>query len=188
MMCGKTFLPRTLKAALALLLLGSAGCATQRVPFLHRYRAPKGLDRAELKKLQFYVSNDLVLRREVDTSDDLVTQDHVFRSIDGRRVEEVHLPKGTPGLVVRAEASRLFVSFEKKGELVFEVLPGIVGKSTAYHFPFRNRKKVLYRGKIYRVIQGGLDDRLPSSLLVDARWESRFEDRRRVIAGRSLDQ
>ncbi len=71
---------------------------------------------------------------------------------------------------------------------MFEVLPGVVGKSTAYHFPYRNRRKVSYRGKLYRVVRGGLDDQRPPSLLVDARWESRFEDRRRVIAGRSLDR
>jgi hypothetical protein len=169
-----------------LLLLGliSSGCAAQRIAFLHDYRAPGRLTAKQLEGLQFFVSGDIVLRREVDTSQHQVS-DRVYRYVDGKLVDEIRLPAGTPGMVTKVEDGRLHVSFEEEGALPFEYLPAMEGAAPeGYRFPFKNGRTVKYRGAFYQVIAGGLGQKYETYLLIEADWGSRFEDQRRVLPGR----
>ena len=176
-----------LPVLLALATTAAAGCGSQRVAFLHSFREPGRLDGPALKKLQFYVSHDLVLRRTVDTSEHLVTQEHVYRSVDGELIESVEIPAGTPGLVVGVKGDLLLVSFEEQGALPFQHLPKVAGASNeTYRFPFRNGKTVKYGGHTYRVIEGGLSSEDEAQLLVEAEWGSKFEREQRTVNGRTL--
>jgi hypothetical protein len=172
---------------LALGLLTVIGCASQRIAFLHDYRAPGRLSAKEIEGLQFFVSQEIVLRREVDTSDHQVTADHQYRFVDGRLMEEIRVPALTPGLVVKVEAQRLLVSFEEEGVLPFEHLPEHDGAAAdGYRFPYQNGKKVKYRDAFYEVVSGGLGQELETYLLIDAQWGTRFEDQRRTVRGRTI--
>jgi hypothetical protein len=138
-----------------------------------------------LQGLQFFVSRDIVLRREVDTSEHRVTSDHVYRFVDGKLVEEIRVPAGTPGVVTKVEPNRLLVSFEEEGALPFEHLPAIDGAAIdGYRFPYKNGRKVQYRDAFYQVIAGGIGEVRETYLLIDAHWGTRFEDQRRVLPGR----
>lgn len=177
----------SLLALVGLLAASAAGCTTQRVAFLHSFREPGRLDSPELKKLQFYLSEDVILRRTVDTSEHLVTRDHVYRTVDGELVESVEFPAGTPGLVVGVKGDQLLVSFEEEGSLPFQHLPKVAGESNeTYRFPYRNGKLVSYRGHAYKVISGGLSSTEEAILLVEAEWGSKFEKERRTVSGRTL--
>jgi hypothetical protein len=174
---------------LLFLALGAtlAGCSSQRVAFLHSFREPGRLDGDALKKLQFYLSEDVVLRRSVDTSEHLVTREHTYRSVDGELVESVEIPAGTPGLVVGAKGDLLLVSFEEEGSLPFQHLPKMSGHSNeTYRFPYRNGKLVKYRGHTYKVIAGGLSSTEEAMLLVEAEWGSKYEREKRTVGGRTL--
>ena len=162
-----------------------SGCASQRIAFLHEYRAPGRLSPKQIEGLQFFVSQDIVLRRELDTSEHQVTKDHAYRFVDGKMVEEIRLFAGTPGVVTKVEPERLLVSFEEDGVLPFEHLPSLDGVAVeGYRFPFKNGRKVKYRDAFYEVIAGGLGQVHETYLLVDADWGTRFEDQRRVLPGR----
>lgn len=164
-----------------------AGCGTSRVAFLHAYRQPGKLGAEELKKLQFYVSKDIVLRRVEDTSQHEVTHEHAYRAIDGTLREVIELPAGTPGLVTKIDGATLYVSFEEDGALPFQYLPKVAGEvGETYRFPYRPGKRLRYRGEYYEVVEGGLGDGLDTYLLMEAEWGRKMEDRRRTMPGRRL--
>jgi len=176
-----------LLAATLLLGFAASACSSQQVAFLHKYRQPGRLGGEQLKQLQFFVSQDLVLRRVVDTSEHGVTDDHAYRSVDGQLMEEISLPEGTPGLVTKVEGDTLWVSFEEDGALPFQYLPKVAGEvGETYRFPYRNGRGLRYRGHYYRVMAGGLGSAVDTFLLVQAEWGSRMEDERRTLPGRRL--
>jgi len=66
----------------------------------------------ELERIQFYVSEDIVLYREY-SGDDTRIKDGKIRVEDGREVEEVIIEKGTPGVFVQSpKKDRFAISFE----------------------------------------------------------------------------
>jgi hypothetical protein len=178
---------RTAHLLLIAAAFGATACASQRVAFLHEYRAPGRLSAKQLEGLQFFVSQEILLRREVDTSEHRVTDDHAYRFVEGKLVEEIRLPAGTPGLVTKVQPEQLLVSFEEDGMLPFEHLPAVDGVAVdGYRFPYQNGRKVKYRGAFYEVISGGLGQVIETYLLIDAKWSSRFEDERRTLRGRTI--
>ncbi len=180
---------RSAHLLLGTLLLATlaTACSSQRVAFLHDYRQPGQLGTGELKQLQFFVSQDIVLRRIVDTSEHGVTETHAYRAVQGELREEIVLPAGTPGLVTKVEGDTLWVSFEEDGALAFQYLPRVEGEiGETYRFPYRNGKSLRYRGDYYKVVAGGLGSMQDTFLLVDAEWGSRLEDERRTLPGRTL--
>lgn len=92
-----------------LLLLGLAACSNM-TPVDEDLRSRIGDD--ELRRLQLYVSSDISLWRALRSEETGVTAKHSLRIDKGRRVEEVLIAAGTPGVVVKAEKLKLCVSFE----------------------------------------------------------------------------
>lgn len=179
----------TLLAATLLLATAASACGAQRVAFLHTYRQPGRLEGEDLKRLQFFVSQDLVLRRVVDTSEHEVTEDHAYRSVDGQLMEEIELPAGTPGLVNKVEGDTLWISFEEDGALPFQYLPKVEGEvGETYRFPYRNGRGLRYRGQYYKVVSGGLGSAVDTFLLVQAEWDSQMQDQRRTLPGRRITE
>lgn len=170
-----------------LFALGLSACGTSRVAFLHAYRQPGKLGGQELKRLQFYVSEDIVLRRVEDTSEHGVTSEHAYRAVQGQLEEVVELPRGTPGLVTKIDKDTLWVSFEEDGALPFQHLPKVDGETgETYRFPYRLGRRLRYRGHYFEVIEGGLGDGPDTFLLVEAEHGLRMEDQRRTMPGRRL--
>ena len=71
-----------------------------------------GLSDPEIKHLQFYTSETIILRRAAAESERALSPQHQFRMINGTLVEEVVIPAGTPGVVVSVDALGLVLSFE----------------------------------------------------------------------------
>lgn len=68
----------------------------------------------ELKKIQFYVSNDIVLWKEVKKGNAMV-QDGKIKIVKGKEIEEVVIKKGTPGLYIFSpEKNHYAISFDPK--------------------------------------------------------------------------
>ena len=92
-----------------ILLLVVTGCSPY-TPLDEDIRARVGED--ELAKLQFYVSSDILLWRVLRNEETGVTAKHSLRIDKGRRLEEILISAGTPGVIVKAEKMKLCVSFE----------------------------------------------------------------------------
>src|SRR5262245_56225138 len=104
-------------AGLVVCLLAT-GCHSL-VPFTHEIRDQNSLKTQDLKNLQFYLSNRVVLRREVSSGGREITGSHKLLVISGKTIEEVVIEAGTPGIAVGAGEGTLAISFEPGSSLVF---------------------------------------------------------------------
>lgn len=95
------------------------GCGAALVPFSHELRREHDLTAHDLQNIQFYISSKVVLRRELEKEDKVVTATHKLVLVSGKRVEEVVIAKGTPCVAVKVAADRLAVSFEPGASIVF---------------------------------------------------------------------
>jgi len=74
-----------------------------------------------LRRLQMYVSSDIVLQRILKSEETGVTKNHVLRIDKGQKMEDVIIAASTPGVIVKADEKRILVSFEEpiNGKEVF---------------------------------------------------------------------
>jgi hypothetical protein len=90
------------------------GCAAHRVPLTYALKQEQGLTVEELMSLQYYVSHDLVLRRELRAEGGRgVTGKARLLKVDVRQAEVLHLRAGTPGVAVAAGPDWVAVRFER---------------------------------------------------------------------------
>ncbi|WP_437735205.1 DNA-directed RNA polymerase [Sorangium sp. So ce1335] len=116
--------PAALLLALAVAaLLAVTGCGPRLVPFTHELRVQHGLTDRDVKNLQFYVSHEVALRRELTADRSEITSSHKLLLVSGKVIEEVVVEERTPGVVVDARAGVLAVSFEPGASLAFSAAP-----------------------------------------------------------------
>ena len=101
--------PSTIPALLTVLAI-AAGCA--KPAFTEAVRDRYGLTLGELRRVQFFTSDEIVLRRELAAQDKGVTGNELMIR-DGVRVEEVVIPKHTPGVAIRFERDAVLVAFSR---------------------------------------------------------------------------
>ncbi len=114
----RSLLSTLVLAAVALTVFG--GCKSL-VPFTHELRTEHGLTDDEIKNLQFYVSHDITLRREIESGGRKITPGHKLLLISGKQIEEVVIAAQTPGVAVKIGPRALAVSFQPGTALVFGV-------------------------------------------------------------------
>jgi len=70
----------------------------------------------ELQKIQFYLSQDVILRRNFSAEESKIS-DGKIRVVDGRKIEEVIFKKGIPGVVLfTPKNDRFAVGFEQNDD------------------------------------------------------------------------
>lgn len=99
----------------------SAGCGTRMVALTQEIRYQNNLNDEELKSLQFYLSDDVTLRRVVESQDRRITGGHKLQLVAGKMVEEIVIEKGTPGVAVSVGPDAIAVSFEPDAALQFSL-------------------------------------------------------------------
>lgn len=168
---------------LPLLLLASC---TSYTPFTERLYAEYDWTERELKRIQFYLSKDLVLRRELSGSQSRIERGEI-KVVDGRRVEEIVFRKNTPGLVLFSpKPNRLAVSFEERDNdryLMFGPNPREDGQYVLLASDWkRDYGTVTYDGRAYyvdaRQAMAGL--KVDLKKIEDVRVKSRRAKGRRV--------
>ena len=66
----------------------------------------------ELSTIQFYVSQDIILYKSLESESSEISKGRI-KVVDGGRVEEIVIEKGTPGVFVHSpKTNRLAISFE----------------------------------------------------------------------------
>ncbi|MBL9021400.1 MAG: DNA-directed RNA polymerase [Myxococcales bacterium] len=98
----------------------ATGCASY-VPVTQELRNEHHLSANDLSNLQFYNSDTITLRRELERGDREVTGAHKLRVIAGKQIEEVVIAEHTPGVIVGVSEGLLRVSFEEGTFLEFGV-------------------------------------------------------------------
>lgn len=153
---------------------------TAKETFLHvAHRQNYEIQAAELSDLQFYISNEILVKEVASTGGATAADNVVF------------LPEGTPGVAVEVEPSWIRVSFEGGGSgVVFLTdltlrddgywLATQVPGETGYHKLLDLEEPMLHvDGRMYRVVYGA-----GAYLLVDSDDLEKVVARRRRLGGR----
>ncbi len=92
-----------------------SGC---KIPFTHQMRYQHDLSYDELMQLQYYVSQPIVLHREVPSEGANVAKGKLITK-SGKLIDEVIVKKGTPGIAVEVDVDEMAIAFEEGTYLRF---------------------------------------------------------------------
>lgn len=89
------------------------GCSPKLSPFSSTLIRDYQFDNEALSKIQFYLSDDLILHRQLSQGESTIDRGRISIR-DGRRVEEIVFKEGTPGVFVFSPGdNKLAISFER---------------------------------------------------------------------------
>lgn len=171
-------------AILPAFLVILSSCSPEMVPFSTDIENEIGLNKEQLKNVQFYVSGPIVLYRELSNNITQVTRGEIQFKND-RQVEQIVIPPSTPGVVINGSGERLGVSFEKGTDryLVFGRNPRQSNAYTLLAKDWKNNEGIVeYDGQEYKINTASAS----TYLVVDMK---RFKDLKvssRTAKGRSV--
>lgn len=176
---------QTLAIAVALLSLGA--CSPRLTPFTERLYDENRFTEVDLKKIQFYLSDDIVMRRAFSNSDSRI-EGGTIRMIGGRQVEEIVIPRGTPGVFLFSpKADRFAISFEAEGDdryLMFGPNPKAGGRFVLLASDWNRRLgTVTYEGRKFEVDASSA----LASLMVDLKRMNSTSVKSRTAKGRTVN-
>lgn len=170
-----------------LFLLGMVSCAPGLSPYTQKLHEQYDWKESDLKKVQFYLSDDIVLRRKNREGKAEISGGQI-RVIDGNRYEVVRFRKGTPGvLLFSPKENRLAVSFEdgKRTDnyLMFGPNPNANNRFVLLAADWtRQSGEVTYQG-----LKWETDARSAfAGLMVDLRSAEIYNSEARVVKGRTV--
>lgn len=160
----------------------STGCASH-IAFTQELREEYNLTDDELKNLQFYTSDKIVLERELISADREVSSSHILVTKQGKQIDQVIIKKGTPGITISSTPSTLDISFEEGSFLLFSC--GLDQKGE-YEIYVTNRRmgngELTFEDQVYLAI----DRSTYTYLLISKESLLAVEKSRRVLSGRTL--
>ncbi|MFK8056988.1 MAG: hypothetical protein AB8F78_12770 [Saprospiraceae bacterium] len=173
-----------LLSTLALFTLAS--CSPRLTPLTKSLRQQNGWSENELSKIQFYLSEDLILSRQRNSGTTEIVQGRV-RVENGKDIEEIIFKRGTPGVVLFSpKDDNLALGFDARDDskfLVFGPNPKQSGRYTLLASDWkRYRGKVTYAGETWEVSAANSD----INLLLDMKKRGRTETRVKQETGRRL--
>jgi hypothetical protein len=170
---------------LVFVAITTQSCSNKLTPFTKRLQNQFEWSESELQRIQFYLSEDIVLRRTLGIGESRIT-DGKIKVVDGREVEQVVFKEGTPGvLLFSPKQNRLAISFEEDSErfLMFGPNPQAGGKYVLLAKDWDKRVgQVSYNGKTYNTTsQSAL-----SCLMVDLDKHRELDYKSETVGGRKV--
>lgn len=170
---------------LAVVLIASFSACKNLVPYSNALREQNGWSDAQVKKIQFYTSREIVLQRQLSQGETVISGGKI-RMKDGKKIEEIIIQRGTPGIATSIPSKdRIEVSFEKDDNhfLRFGINPNANKKFTLLASEWNNGiGKVSYNNQAYYTSP----DAAFTALLVDLRKIQKTELNQRVAGGRKV--
>jgi hypothetical protein len=168
-----------LVAILALTL----GSCKNLVPYSDALKTKYNLSDDQLKHVQFYVSDPIVLQRKITSANSTEVTAGKIKVINGEQVEEVIVPPGTKGVLVKNNEGKLEISFEK-GDDYFLRFGSNPGRNNAFVLLASDWKGkvgvVTYAGNKYTTSPESAD----ALLLIDIHKIQKYQKDERVAKGR----
>lgn len=173
-------------AVFAFAVICLSSCSPKLTAFTQELYEQNEWTEDELRQIQFYLSEDIILRRQVG-SDTTQFEAGEIKIINGKETEEIVIPKGTPGVYLFSPQEGAFaISFESEGEeryLIFGPNPRANNRFTILAKNWsRQTGKVTYDGKEYQI---EFTDAF-ASLLVDLKRSSKTDQESRKAKGRTI--
>lgn len=141
----------------------------------------------DLRKIQFYLSNDLVISRAfTDGTSEIISG--TIKMVKGEKVEEVRIPRGTPGVFLfRADKDHFAIGFDgasDKRYLMFGPNPKQRGAYVLLATEWKDRQgKVRFDDKFYFTNPDGAW----ANLMVDLRKIKKVEVTSNTVRGRRVE-
>ncbi len=167
-------------------LIGLNACSPSLSPFTQSLYEENNWSDAQLKKIQFYLSDNIVLWRQLSNSSSEIVSGEI-KMVDGKRVEEIVIPRGTPGVLTAQPQENLFaVSFESGSDrfLMFGPNPRM-GNRYMLRFKQKNNNriyKVTYEDRVFNMRSS---DAL-ATLMVDLKKVNQVSVKSRRASGRTI--
>ena len=209
----------TIRLTLAAAMFGviASGCASLQVPFTNELRQEHNLSADDIESLQFYLSDEVKLRREVESGGRVISRGQL-RLHKGKTIDEVVIEKETPGVAVALDEQSIRISFEEGSSLNFSLEVGQPSLLVPIHSESRfaeppnpfpgegfhqrpHREPTVSSGNYFLAIdpdgslvtfRGKLFEAIDSSyrahLMIDAEALEEVIENRTVLGGRTLGQ
>src|SRR5450432_3256887 len=159
------------------------------VPFTRDLKQRLEKENIDLKQVQFYVDQKLILNRNLGDQKAVVTSG-VVRLENGKYINEVIVPAFTPGVCDTLVSDRLMINFEKgNNDLAFGQGSGSTfSEYVLYGTQWKNgTAAVVFDSNTFRARCGSCDDVALATLLVRKKEIDKFERKTRTLKGRKVD-
>ena len=168
----------------AFALVALSSCKTL-VPFTENLKDSNSWKDTDLKQIQYYNSETIILHRQLNKNETGIVSGKV-KVIDGKQVEEIIIKKGTPGIVTALPLQKMAISFEL-GDDYFLTFGIDKKRGDKYYLRLRELKDgkyaiVTYNNKAYQLSPASLN----SYLQVNLKKIDNQQRELRVAKGRKL--
>ncbi|GAC1383810.1 MAG: hypothetical protein NVSMB45_11400 [Ginsengibacter sp.] len=160
------------------------------VPFTKQLRQRIENNNLDIKKIQFFVDQQLIMRRTLGTEKaDVKSGELLFEK--GQYINEVVIPAFTPGVLENIAGDRMKISFEiQNNEIEFAAL----GDNTFYRLVGSNWNNangsadIVYENKVYRVVCGSCSSAGDAKLVVIKKEIDKMDNKKRIVQGRKITE
>lgn len=170
-----------------------AGCSSSRknfVPFTRDLRTKLEKENIDLRQVQFYVDQKLILSRNMGDQK-LEVKSGVVRLENGQYMNDVIIPAFTPGICDNSDNDKLMISFEKgNNDLAFGPGSGYTFNDyVLYGTEWRNgTAAVTYDSNKFRARCGTCSDVASATLVIRKSTLDKMERKSRTLKGRTVSK
>jgi hypothetical protein len=161
------------------------GCGPRLAPFTQQLYTDQGWGEEDLRRIQFYLSEDVTLQRAL-RKDRTLIRNGTVKVIDGREVEQIVFRRNTPGVFTFSpKTQRVAITFEEDNDnfLVFGPNPKNGDRYTLLASDWkRSSGTVTYAGREWTVSSADAY----ANLLIPLKRIREGDTRGRVVGGRKL--
>lgn len=169
----------------AVLWLGLLSSCQNFVPYTTALKEKYKLSEEDLKRIQFYNSEPIILQRKLVEGSSEITGGKI-KTVNGEKIEEIIIPAKTKGVMTKYVANdKIEVSFEKSDDyfLKFGSNPNKSNHFVVLASDWQSRSgRVTYNGQLFFTAPESID----AILLVDMRKVMKTEQNTRVAKGRKI--
>ncbi|HWB91013.1 MAG TPA: hypothetical protein VG605_04155 [Puia sp.] len=158
------------------------------VPFTRDLKQKLEKENIDLKQVQFYVDQKLILNRNLGDQKLIVTSG-VVKLENGKYVNEVIIPQLTPGVLEETNNDKLMVSFEKgNNNLAFGPGSGSTFNNyVLYGTEWKNGTTLVdYDSNKFRARCGSCSDVASALLVIRKKELDKWERKSRTVTGRTV--
>ena len=171
-----------------ILIVLASSCSKELRPFTSNELQEGQWSDSDLHKIQFYLSNDIVIRRNLTEGTNEIVSGGSIKIFKGEKVEEVRILRGTPGVFLfRANNDHFAIGFDAvtdKRYLMFGPNPKRQGSYVLSASEWKNRfGKVRYDDRFFFTDEQSAI----AALLVDLRKIRRVEVNSKTELGRRVE-
>lgn len=162
-------------------------CSPQLTPMTSRMVDDMNWSDDEFRRIQFYLSDDIVLYREAKSGDASIREGKIT-VVNGRKVEQIIFEKGTPGVFeFSPKGDNVAISFEDGGEnryLMFGPSPKFNDRYVLLAKEWDRRQgKITYDGQVYNTSS----ESAFAALMVDLKRAKKSTVKSRRAEGRKVE-